>query len=139
STVNFRVAGQTLVDFYGNFPNPFGAQGTIFAFSFSAQISEVTFRIYDLAGRLVLKFSNYDLSALYPDDSPSLHQSTSPYRLLDRNGLPLVAPSYHELEWSGRNARGEFLANGVYFGIITVRDEAGDEVAKRIFKMVKAE
>ncbi len=138
-TVNFRVAGSTLVDFFGNFPNPFGSEGTVFAFSFSAQVSEVTFRIYDLAGRLVLKFSNYDLSALYPDDPPSIHRSTSPYRLLDRNGLPLVAPSYHELHWSGRNSRGDYVANGVYFGIITVRDEAGDEVAKRIFKMVKAE
>jgi hypothetical protein len=138
-TATFRISGQATLDFYGNFPNPFGVTGTVFAFSFTQQISEVTFRIYDLAGRQVLRFNNYDLSALHPDDPPGIHQSASPYKLPDRNGIPLVAPSYHELVWSGRDAYGDELANGVYFGVITVRDEAGNEVAKRTFTMVKAE
>ena len=137
--VRFRVAQQTVLDFYGNYPNPFGAEGTVFAFAFSTQISEVIFRVYDVSGRQIIRFSNYDMSQLYPDDPPALHQATVPHRILDRNGLPLIAPSYHEVVWPGRDAKGNSVANGVYFGIVTVRDESGSMVAKHTFTMVKAE
>jgi len=138
--VSFQVAQQAALEFYGNFPNPFGADGTILAFEFTRQMREVLFRIYDVSGRQVLRFSNYDLSQLYPDDPPEQHRATSPSQLLDRLGIRLFAIDYHELHWSGRGADGQPLANGVYFCIVTARDDdTGQLVAEHTFTMVKAE
>lgn len=138
--VSFQVAVRAAVEFYGNFPNPFGADGTVFAFRFTQQMREVVFRIFDVSGRQVLRFSNYDLSQLYPDDPPELHRANSPSQLRDRLGRRLFEINYHELEWSGRGSDGQALANGVYLCMVTARDDdTGRLVAEHTFTMVKAE
>jgi len=138
-TVHFRVAQreQKLLTFHGNFANPFGKEGTVIAFELSTQVEEVSLRIYDVSGRLVLKASNFDLSQLHPEDSPSDHRSADG-DLADSRGLPLIATSYHELTWSGKNPRDELVANGVYFGVLRVRGEQ-KQAEEHIFTMVKAE
>ena len=140
---SFRIAqsSEALMDFYGTFPNPFGIDGTVIAFSLSTQMEEVRVRIYDVAGRLVLRFSNFDMTELRPDDPTVSNIDPEGFLLDDFAGgssRVLVAPDYHELRWSGANRRGEQIANGIYFGIISVRDLRGN-TQEHTFTMMKAE
>ena len=136
-TASFRVAEEALLNFWGNFPNPFDADGTTFAFETSQAMQLVRFRIYDISGRLVLQFDNFDMSQIYPDDPPEMHQRSSG-TLNDSNSRPLIGPAYHEVRWGGKDSRGNPLPNGVYFGIVTVKKrEPNYETLEHVFKMVK--
>ena len=134
--ITFRVTDTNQILFWGNFPNPFQSDGTRFAFELTQRALSVEFRIFDVAGRQVLRFDNYDMTQLRRDDASSRSEGGN---LTDSNGQLLVANSYHEIVWDGRDGHGRQLANGVYFGLITVVNEQGDEKATHTFKMVKAE
>ena len=114
-TASFRVADGSvpLLTVHGNFPNPFHADGTIIAFSLSERAEEVRLSIYDVAGRLVIRGSNYDLSQFFPDDPAANHRDVEG-RLSDSRGYQLEAVFLHELAWSGRDRHGVSVANGVY-------------------------
>ncbi len=136
----FRVAQEeeALVTFHGNFPNPFGEDGTVLAYSLSSEwIRLVSFRIFDVAGRLVLSFDNYDQSQLYPDDDSETWQNVNG-ELQDSRSQIMIAQNYHEIKWLGLNRDGRPLANGVYFGIMKVRDVRG-RTEEQTFKIVKTE
>jgi len=137
--VRFRIAGagEDLLMFHGTFPNPFGADGTVLAWDFTRQVLKVQFSIYDIAGRLVVRFSNYDLTQLYPGADRAPHIDPEGY-LKDRNQNEIVGWSYHELRWMGLDGGGRPLPNGVYFGIVEVHSEDGRDQTET-FKMVKTE
>jgi hypothetical protein len=141
---SFRIAEPhgELLDFLGTFPNPFGADGTVIAFDLSTQMKHVQVRIYDLAGRLVLKFDNFDLTQLHPDETTEANIDPTGYLPDDYFGgssRELVAPDYHELHWTGESRHGTKVANGVYFGVISVTDFNGLRRQEHTFTMVKAE
>jgi hypothetical protein len=140
---SFRIAEPhgELLEFFGTFPNPFGADGTVIAFELRRQMERVQVRIYDLAGRLVLKFDNFDLTQLHPNEPTEANIDPAGFLrddYLDGSGLFLVQMAYHELHWTGESRHGTKIANGVYFGIITVNDFSGRR-QEHTFTMVKAE
>ena len=140
--VVFRIAEEATLEFLGNFPNPFDADGTTLAFETSQAMQLVRVRIYDVSGRKVLEFDNFDMSQLSPTDPAEIHQRSSG-TLNDSNSLPLIGPAYHEVQWGDDvngvcDGQGNPLPNGVYFGIITVKKrEPNYETIERVFKMVK--
>jgi hypothetical protein len=134
-TVRFRIAQEALLRFLGNYPNPFGRGGTRLTYELSQVASLVEFKIYDLSGRLIIKFDNYDLSELFYPDIRRRESGT----LTDSNGQLLIEDSYHEILWPGYDRKDRKIPNGVYFGVLRVKTRTGDKEMKRTFKMVKAE
>jgi hypothetical protein len=95
-----------------NYPNPFraGSESTKICY-FLAQDSKVTIRVYDLAGSLVW---SRDMQAG------------------ERGGTGAAPGTSWEIDWNGRNDRGELVRNGVYLCKI----QAGSQSA--LFKIAVA-
>ncbi|MBU1852100.1 MAG: TolC family protein, partial [Candidatus Omnitrophica bacterium] len=93
-----------------NYPNPFSPdEGTKIRINISrGEVSSAELKIFDLAGDLVLK-----RKAETPDK---------------------VDEKAYEILWDGRNGRGETAANGVYLGVVTVKDTMGN-VEKQVIKI----
>lgn len=87
----------------GNYPNPFNPR-TVIAFDLP-EVTRVDLRVYDLGGRLV--------RTLFA------HQ--------------MIAPGHHDVDWDGRDEKGEEMSAGVYM----YRLEAGDYVEARRMVLVK--
>ena len=99
------VSAASLEESYSNFPNPFaaGREATTFVFALDAAAT-VDLRLYTPRGELVRT-------------------------LLD--GADLPAGLYQDVDWSGRNGRGETVRNGVYVAELKVRFEDGTSARLR--------
>ncbi|MBN1163873.1 MAG: T9SS type A sorting domain-containing protein, partial [Candidatus Krumholzibacteriota bacterium] len=99
-------------DYVHNFPNPFraGRESTRITY-FLTQDSDVSVKIYDLAGNLVW---------------------TRDIKAGDEGGRGDPGKTEWKIKWNGRNARGEIVRNGVYI----CKLQAGSRSA--IFKIAVA-
>jgi len=88
---------------FGNFPNPFGRspnQTTEIRFLINSP-SDVTLRLFSLAGELVKSAWNTNLTNLQPD--------------------------VYYLVWDGKNDEGDTVLNGVYICVIEIRSSEGSK------------
>lgn len=97
TTFVLHVADKIVVRDVANHPNPFTSKTTII-YLLSKDASEVRVSLYTVGGRLIRVFK----------DAPR-------------------AVNYNELEWDGRDAEGDEVANGVYLYVI---DAEGDDDTK---------
>jgi hypothetical protein len=97
---SFTIAPPLTLTGVTNYPNPFnpGRERTKLRYRLSTGASGVRIRIYDLTGARVAEL-----------DGPT-----------DGEG-PSVWDKYHDVEWDGRNGRGEIVLNGIYPFEITAR------------------
>ncbi|MCC7430086.1 hypothetical protein IT568_04505 [bacterium] len=129
--VTFRTLANTNLTVYGNFPNPFGdavaksipdkklgEKGTIFAFSVEGiddaadKPWEIKIEIYSVAGRLVKKMFNRSGNREGIDYTKEFETDRTPNSTSARG---------HEIYWDGLDDKGNEVANGVYFYIITIK------------------
>jgi hypothetical protein len=90
------------------FPNPFDNGGMRFSFLLTgSEPADLRLTVLTLAGRPILSRTEYAL-----------------------------APGYHQVEWDGRDAEGDDLANGVYFYRLVART-AGGESSEQLGRLVK--
>ncbi len=101
-----------LID-YGNFPNPFTDQ-TRFAYELTETVEEFSLDIYTVDGR---KIRHMTRGSTLTDLDPTIG-------------------AYHEIIWDGRDKNGDFVANGVYFYRIKVKN--GKTVIEKRGKIAKA-
>jgi len=99
---------------YGNFPNPFQARCLII-YELTRPLDQVSIDIYSLGGHKILSIT---------DDNAAVD-------------LPLGGIGYHEIPWDGRDAHGEFVANGVYFYVVRGQYE-GRSLRGNLIKMAKS-
>lgn len=90
-----------------NHPNPFTDRTTII-YLLSQSRSEVRVSIYTVGGRLIRVF----------EDAPN-------------------ALSYNALEWDGRDAEGDEVANGVYLYVIEAEADDGSKATTSVGRMLK--
>jgi flagellar hook assembly protein FlgD len=92
-----------------NYPNPFPIlprEGTHITFEITSEVDEVEVKIYTISGRLI--------SVIHP---------------VEHVGFIMAY-------WDGRDIDGNEVANGVYYGKVTVKKE-GQKDLTRIVKMMK--
>ncbi|NQU26886.1 MAG: hypothetical protein HQ528_01215, partial [Candidatus Marinimicrobia bacterium] len=112
-TLKFIVSEKLQLIDYGNFPNPFTDQ-TRFAYELTETVEEFSLDIYTVDGR-------------------KIRQMTRGSTLTD---LDPTIGAYHEIIWDGRDKNGDFVANGVYFYRIKVKN--GKTVIEKRGKIAKA-
>ncbi|MBM3240588.1 hypothetical protein FJZ31_30255 [Candidatus Poribacteria bacterium] len=88
-----------------NYPNPFLREGTHITFEITSEVDEVEVKIYTISGRLI--------RALQPDEHIGFIMAY----------------------WDGRDEDGDEVANGVYYGKVTVKKEGQKKT--EIVKMMK--
>ncbi len=98
--LNFIVSEKLHLIDYGNFPNPFTDQ-TRFAFELTETVDQFSLDIYTVSGRRIRR----------------LTQGSTLTDLDPRIG------AYHEIIWDGRDDKGDFVANGVYFYQIKIKKD----------------
>lgn len=103
----FRFSVQSAIGIANvvNFPNPFQDKTTFTYIIKNDQAAAVDIKIYTVAGRLIQTLE-----------------------------APFNDVGYNELEWDGRDAYGDVLANGVYFYKIVARDS--EEQTQAIERLV---
>ena len=100
-TWSFTVAPSLTLTGVTNYPNPFNPKqrSTNIRYRLGSDADEVTIRIYDVTGALVIEIPN----------CPT-----------DGEGSSLLA-KYHDVAWNGRNGRGDLVVNGIYPFEVTAR------------------
>ena len=90
---SFTVAPELTLTGITNYPNPFNPnkENTTIRYRLGADAEEVRIRIYDLTGALVIEFMG----------------------TANREGAS-IWNKYNNVEWNGRNGRGDVVANGIY-------------------------
>jgi subtilisin family serine protease/flagellar hook assembly protein FlgD len=91
---SFTVAPQLTLTKVTNYPNPFNPNSltTKIRYRLGADVDEVNIRIYDIAGSLVKQIIN----------CPTNGEGSS------------VWQKYNDVEWDGKNGRGDLVVNGIY-------------------------
>lgn len=90
------------------FPNPFDNEGTNFSFQLlGSEPADVKISVMTISGRVIWSDVVRD-----------------------------VAPGYHQLPWSGNDAEGDALANGVYFYRVSAQTAGGAHI-QQLGRMVK--
>jgi len=108
-SVSFRVNSTLQLLNVMNYPNPFGEKGktTTITCEVTTEIDEIEIKIYTLSGRLI--------RILSPEE-----QNTG----------------FIMTHWDGRDEDGDEVANGVYYGKVTVKRE-GQKTLTECIKMMK--
>jgi hypothetical protein len=90
---SFRIAPNLTLTDVANYPNPFNPnrENTKIRYRLGADADEVKIRIYDLTGRLVKEL-----------DGTTQGEEAS------------IWDKYNDVEWDGRNGRGDKVVNGIY-------------------------
>ena len=98
---SFTVAPQLTLTGVINYPNPFNPnrEATKIRYRLGADADDVKIRIYDIAGSLVVNIPNC------PTDG-------------ERSS---VWEKYNDVDWDGRNGRGDVVMNGIYPFEVTAR------------------
>jgi len=98
---SFTVAPPLTLTGVTNYPNPFNPkhQSTKIRYRLGGDADEVTIRIYDVTGALVIEIPN----------CPTEGEGNT---LLEK---------YHDVAWNGKNGRGELVVNGIYPFEVTAR------------------
>lgn len=109
TTFVLRVAEGARIEIrdVANHPNPFSASTKII-YLLSQSGSRVRVSVYTVGGRLIRDFK----------DAPN-------------------ALSYNELEWDGRDAQGDEIANGVYLYVIEAEGDDGSKAVTPVGRMLK--
>jgi flagellar hook assembly protein FlgD len=109
---SFRIQPDLNLSGITNYPNPFNPnkERTNIRYRLSADAGEVKIRIYDITGALVNEL-----------DGTTNGEGSS------------VWSKYNDVEWDGRNGRGDMVANGIYPFEITAR--LGDKTVSGRGKM----
>jgi hypothetical protein len=97
---SFTVAPELTLTGITNYPNPFdpNRETTTIRYRLGADVDEVKICIYDITGSIVKNLTN----------CPTQGEGAS------------VWDKYQEIEWSGRNDRGDVVMNGIYvYEVIT--------------------
>jgi hypothetical protein len=97
---SFRIQPDLTLTGVTNFPNPFNPnrEKTKIRYRLSTDADEVKIRIYDITGSLVTEL-----------DGTTIGETSS------------VWDKYNDIEWDGRNGRGDLVMNGIYPFEITAR------------------
>ncbi len=111
-TLTFIVKDKLDLIDYGNFPNPF-EDLTIFAYELTHPVDEFSLEIYSVAGEPVIRF----------DDETVI------------GDLALTTAAYHEIKWYGKDSRGDFVDNGIYF--YRIRAKKGKTTLQKFGKVAK--
>jgi len=98
SLLRYRIEKDLKLLDYGNYPNPFQAE-TYFIYELTQDVESVDIKIYTVAGRLIKTINSE----------------------VDRLGINLAG--YHEVRWDGKDDEGNYIANGVYFYKIIVKQD----------------
>ncbi|MCX7835024.1 MAG: C25 family cysteine peptidase [bacterium] len=106
-SINFLVANQFRLEWFGNFPNPF-QKTTTFFYSLTDQTTEpVEIKIYTVSGKKIRTLRETDPQVI----------------------------NYREITWDGRDENGEVVANGVYFYRLTAK--SNNQVIEKKGKLAK--
>jgi|GEM_PF-1416490 len=91
---SFTVAPELTLTSITNYPNPFNPnrEATKIRYRLGATADEVKIRIYDVVGSLVKEI----------DNCPTEGELSS------------IWDKYHDVDWDGRNGRGDMVVNGIY-------------------------
>jgi hypothetical protein len=91
---SFTVAPELTLTGVTNYPNPFdpNREATRIRYRLGADADQVKIRIYDVVGSLVREI----------DNCPTEGEGSS------------VWQKYHDVDWNGRNGRGDIVVNGIY-------------------------
>ena len=111
-TLTFMVKEELDLIDYGNFPNPF-KDLTIFAYELTHTVDEFSLEIYSVAGEPVKRF----------DEGTVISE------------LTLSTAAYHEIYWYGKDSRGDFVDNGIYF--YRMRAKKGKTTLEKFGKVAK--
>lgn len=106
-SVNFTVGNGLLISNPLVCPNPVVEQ-SYFTFNLSNYATSGKVNVYTVTGRLVRSLETHVLRA-----------------------------GYNEVEWDGRDSRGNHLANGCYFYVLTVRDGNNKDTVKGKFLVMR--
>lgn len=106
-SINFLVANQFVMEWFGNFPNPF-QKTTTFFYSLTDQTTEpVEISIYTVSGKKIRTIRETDSQVI----------------------------NYREITWDGRDENGEAVANGVYFYRLKAKN--GGQIIEKKGKLAK--
>lgn len=103
---SFKIAPDLTLTGITNWPNPFNPNSsdpkmnkTNIRYRLGANADEVKIRIYDITGALVTEITNCPTGG----------------------ELSSVWDKYHDVDWNGRNGRGDMVMNGIYPFEVTAR------------------
>ncbi len=111
-SVTCQVATNFDLRVLGNYPNPFRDK-TVFVYELTAPATELTVKIFTVAGHLVRKI---EADAILDDPDP-------------------LEAGYHEILWDGTDGDGEEIANGVYYFKFTAKSSG--KTVKKIGKLAR--